>query len=200
MARPRTHDDDTRRELVDAAGELLRHGGAAAVTVRRLAGKVDASTTVVYSLFGSKDGIVAAMFRDGFANLDDHLTAAVSDDQDPLERVRALGLAYRDAARSRPHLYEVMFACPFPDFEPSAADDEFALGTLQTLRDAVTAAVADGHMVGDIEEITYGMWGMVHGLASLEARAIDSIDMPTEWFDAIWTTNLDALIKGHTGG
>lgn len=198
MARSRTHDDDTRRELVDAAGELLRHGGAAAVTVRRLAAKVDASTTVVYSLFGSKDGIVAAMYRDGFANLDDHLTAALRDGQDPLQRIVALGLAYRDAARSRPHLYEVMFACPFPDFEPRPEDDEFALGTLQTLRDAVTAAVSDGRLTGDIEELTYGTWGLVHGLASLEARAIHSMDAPIEWFDAVWTTNLDALVAGHS--
>jgi len=63
--------------VVDAAGDLLRREGPGAVTVRRLAAQVDASTTVIYSLFGSKDGIVAAMFRDGFTNLDNHLTAAV---------------------------------------------------------------------------------------------------------------------------
>lgn len=197
MARPRTHDEGTRDELVDAAGDLLRREGPGAVTVRRLAAQVDASTTVIYSLFGSKDGIVAAMFRDGFTNLDHHLAAAVRPDQSSLERLAALGLAYRDAARARPHLYDVMFACPFPDFHPSPEDDEFALGTLQVLRDAVTGAVDEGALVGDVETITYGLWGLVHGLASLEAGAPDSMDASIEWFDAMWEANLDALIAGH---
>lgn len=195
MARPTIHDERVRDQLLVAAGRVLATDGAAAVTVRRLAREVGTSTTAIYSLFGSKEGVVAAMFRQGFANLDDHLRAALdaTSGAGPAERLVALGLAYRDAARARPHLYQVMFACPFPGFEPDASDWELSHQTLEHLRAAVADAVAADVLSGDVEAITFGLWGLVHGLASLEATPND---LAPGMVDNVWETTLRATVDG----
>ncbi len=169
VARPRVYDDGTRSELVHAAGRLLAERGPAALSVRAIAEAVGASTSAIYGLFGSKAELVRGMHVAGFASLDRHLTA-VPTTADPLHDLVELGLAYRASALAEPHLYEVMFACPFPEFVPDRDDAALALGTLQVLRDAVgrarDAAALPHHL--DVEDVTLSLWARVHGLASLE--------------------------------
>ncbi len=191
MARPRIHDDQTRDHMVDVAGALLRREGPTALTVRRVADEAGASTGALYRLFGSKTDVVQAMFHAGFANLDAHLAAVTASD--PVDRIRDLALAYRAAARERPHLYDVMFACPFPDFQPDAHDQALSLGTLSRLRDAVAEAVAAGRLAGNPAAVTMGLWAVVHGLATLElAGSLEA------WSDAdeVWATTLSAALSG----
>lgn len=191
MARPRIHDEDTRDQILQAAGRVLRTEGASAVTVRRLADEVDASTSAIYSLFGSKHGVVGAMYRAGFENLAAHEDAVTA--RDPVERIRLLAAAYRTAATSRPHLYDVMFACPFPDFEPGDEDRALSLGTLDVLGDAVGEAIVDGRLHGDPSAITLGLWSVVHGLATLELQGALQAQSSA---DEVWATTVDAVLAG----
>src|SRR5581483_7512186 len=152
MPRPVTYDKGTRDALLVAAGRILAEEGAAQLTMRRLAGEVSATTSAIYALFGSKQEVVRAMFREGF----EHLTRLESevDQADPVERIRGLAYAYRRAALDRPHLYQVMFACPVPDFAPSDEDDEISKASILILRDAVEQAVAAQAFRGDVDTIT----------------------------------------------
>jgi AcrR family transcriptional regulator len=186
-----TYDKDTRDALLVAAGRILAEEGAAQLTMRRLAGEVGATTSAIYALFGSKQEVVRAMFREGF----EHLTRleAEVDQAEPVERIRALAYAYRRAALDRPHLYQVMFACPVPDFVPDDEDERVGQASLFILRDAVADAVAAQAIRGDVDTITVGMWALVHGLASLELNG--SLTRKTV-ADAVWETSLDASLTG----
>lgn len=194
MGRPRVHDETTRERLLEVAGNVLRRDGPAALTVRRLADEADTSTSAIYTLFGSKDGVVRTMYRAGFDNLaahqDDVGTAARMS---PVERVRRLAAAYRAAARARPHLYDVMFACPFPEFAPDDEDQARALATLERLHEAVDDAIAAGELVGDADVVTMGLWATVHGLAMLELAG--SLDVETD-ADAVWEATVEAVLDG----
>jgi len=174
-----------------AAGRILAGEGAAQLTMRRLAGEVGATTSAIYALFGSKQEVVRAMYREGF----EHLTRleAEVDQADPVARIRALAYAYRRAALDRPHLYQVMFACPVPDFIPDDEDMAIGQGSLFILRDAVADAVAAQAIRGDVDTITVAMWALVHGLASLELNG--SLAHQTDP-DAVWETSLDASLSG----
>jgi AcrR family transcriptional regulator len=169
VARPRVYDESTRSELVHAAGRLLAERGPSALSVRAVADTVGASTRAIYGLFGSKAELVRGMHVAGFASLDHHL-AAVPTTDDPLHDLVELGLAYRASALAEPHLYDVMFGRPFPEFVPDHEDAALALGTLEVLRDAVRrardAAALPHHL--DVEDVTLSLWARVHGLASLE--------------------------------
>jgi AcrR family transcriptional regulator len=169
MARPRRYDDTTRHELVRAAAALLARDGAAGLSVRAVADAVGASTSAIYGLFGSKGGLVRAMYVDGFEGLDAHLRT-VEPSEDPWRDVLELGVAYRSSAVAEPHLYGVMFARAVPEFVPDASDAALALGTLDHLRRALArVATTSGLPTGiDLDAATVAMWARVHGLASLE--------------------------------
>src|SRR5262245_34580411 len=66
MGRPREHDDATRAALRAAAERLVAEGGADALSVRTAAAEAGTSTRAVYSLFESKDGLVAAVAQTAF--------------------------------------------------------------------------------------------------------------------------------------
>src|SRR5215213_336718 len=61
MGRPRAHDERTAIALLDAAERLVAEDGLEALSVRRVAGAVGTTTRAVYSLFGSKEGLVVAL-------------------------------------------------------------------------------------------------------------------------------------------
>lgn len=193
MGRPRIHDETTRAALLEAAGRIVSEQGPAALSLRRLAEEVGASTQAIYTLFDAKPGLIRAMYREGFITLDRHL-ATVEPDDDPVSHLRGLLLAYRASARQQPHLYDVMFACPFPEFGPSAEDEALALGTLDVLRAALTHHQGTGAVpAGDVEAITLEIWAVGHGLASLELQG--ALGEP-ELAATIWSSTIDHLLAG----
>ena len=61
MGRPKTYDQAAGVALVDAAEALADAGGPGAVSVRAVAERSGTTTRAVYSVFGSKAGLVAAL-------------------------------------------------------------------------------------------------------------------------------------------
>ena len=191
MPRPATYDQATRDALLRAAGRILAEEGAAALTMRRLASEVAATTSAIYALFGSKEEVLRAMYREGFEGLAACLAEVA--ETEPIGRIRALAQAYRRAAHERPHLYQVMFACPVPEFAPSEEDAEVGRATLMTLHEALTGALRVKAIRGDADTLTFGLWAVMHGLTSLELNG--SLDIATDP-DAVWHATVDAVIAG----
>ena len=164
----RQGQDVLRRTVLDAASRLLVSEGPQALTMRRVAGAVGCSTTVLYTAFGSKDGLADALFREGFERLRRHLEAVPPGD-DPLARLRALAHAYRESAlASRPY-YGVMFQQAIPGYRPSAASLAAAGASLEVLTDAVRACMDAGVLrAGDPRAVAEVLWAAVHGVVSLE--------------------------------
>src|SRR5688572_26337624 len=165
VPRPREYDDDLRARLVDAAASLLFEQGPHAVTTRRAAA-AGTSTTAIYSLLGGKEGLLRAMYLDGFGRLAER-TGAVPPHDDPLEHLVALGRAYHESGLASPHLYRVMFDCPIPEFQVSDEDRAYALSTLQVLIDAVQVCVDRGLLPGPAPDLAVELWVVQHGFTSL---------------------------------
>jgi AcrR family transcriptional regulator len=164
----RQGQDVLRRTLLDAASRLLVTEGPQALTMRRVAGAVGCSTTVLYTAFGSKDGLADALFREGFERLRRHLEAVASGDG-PLARLGALAHAYRESALESRSYYGVMFQQAIPGYRPSAASLAAAGASLEVLTDAVRACMAAGALrAGDPRAVAEVLWAAVHGAVSLE--------------------------------
>ncbi|XVV03079.1 TetR/AcrR family transcriptional regulator [Actinosynnema sp. CA-248983] len=168
MPRPKTHDDALRVRLLDRAGELLSTEGPGALSLRRLAADVNTSTTAVYSLFGGKPALLDALYEEAFRRFGDRL-AALPETDDPIEDIVRIGLTYRDSALADPQFYLVMFSKVVPNFTPSEETNAAAAETFTPLVANVGRAVDQGLFVdAPHEHIALAMWGMVHGLVSLE--------------------------------
>lgn len=175
MARPRTHDDALRTRLLEVASRTTSERGEAGVTVRAVAAEAGTSPSAVYALFGSREKLLAAVTTEGFRRFAEHL-AAVPDTGDPRQDLLALGMAYRTSALSDPHFYRVMFdrrvAPALDDESPGEGAGTTERGstgreTFGVLRDAVARAVPRTP-APRIETVALGLWGLVHGLVSLE--------------------------------
>ena len=169
MARPRLHDDALRTRLLEVTSRVISSDGESAVTVRKVAAEAGTSASAVYALFGSRVALVEAVSDEGFRRFAAHLAAAVRGD-DPAADLAALGGAYRRFALADPHFYRVMFyrAVSPADGDPASAVDR---PTFRVLHDAVARVLGDAppeRVLG----AAIGLWGLVHGLVSLELAGL----------------------------
>lgn len=163
----RRQRDAFRGALLDTAGRLLTREGPGALSVRRLAAEVNASTKVLYTLFGGKDGLAEALFLEGYERLGAAL-AAVPRTDDPVEDVIALGHAYIDSALARPHSYAVMFHGALPDYRPTPEVLARTWSTFDTLVEALARARHEGRLGDhDPREAATALWSLVHGAVGL---------------------------------
>ena len=170
MARPRTHDEKLRVRLLDEGGRILAGEGPAALTTRALAERAETSSSAVYALFGDKAGLVRAMFVEGFRRLIGRF-AEIQRTDDPLADLEAMGRAFRANALANPHLYDLMFGCPFPDFRPEEDEAREAQGAFEALVEAVTRCRDAGAIApADPVDAATTLFGLVHGLSNLELR------------------------------
>ncbi|MFI6387118.1 TetR/AcrR family transcriptional regulator [Nonomuraea sp. NPDC050547] len=190
MARPRNRDyAELRRELVDAGGLLLAGEGPSALSTRRVAQHAGVSTTAVYNLFGDKAGLVREMFLSGFERLAEAF-AAVPRTNDPVADLLALGHAYRASALANPHLYELMFGRPVPEFRPDAETAAQIQPTFDSLVTAVTRCVEAGLFApAEPYDLAVRLNALAHGLCSLQLRGAlgDPTQSSRHWDDAFAT-------------
>jgi hypothetical protein len=138
---------------------------------------VGCSTKVIYTRFGNKDGLLAALWPEGFARFGRAL-GAVSPGPDPMVHLAALGRAYRDYAMAEPDYYQVMFRGVMfqgviPGFVPDAEARRAARATLQIRTDAVAAAMDAGRLgKADPREIDEAIWPAAHGAVGLEPAGL----------------------------
>ncbi|MEJ7584383.1 MAG: TetR/AcrR family transcriptional regulator [Acidimicrobiales bacterium] len=175
---PRKADPAVREALSEAAARLLAEEGPAALTTRRLGAEIGASTTAVYTHFGSKDEIVRSMVVEGFSRLARQLSRVKVTD-DPVLDGCNLGWAYRRHALANPHLYAVMFGRTVAEFRPSPSDRAHGLPTLQVVVDA-TARAADAGRIrkGDPWLAAVELWTVAHGVVSLELDGFTGTSAP----------------------
>ena len=153
-----------RERILASAVEVLQGEGPAALTVRRVAAGAACSTTGVYTYFGGKEGLVDALFVEGFTSFDAALAGADHD-------LAALGRAYRRWALDHSTSYLVMFGRAVPDFEPS---DE-AMATAARSFDRLVEVVARDHPGTDdaaARRRAFHLWAAVHGYVMLELQGM----------------------------
>ena len=148
-----------RDELVRAALTVLQRDGAAALTVRNITAEAGCSTTGIYTYFGGKQGLVEAIFVDGFESFDRTVQPKLLAGDLP-----AAGRAYRQWALANPTQYMVMFGRAVPDFMPSPEAQARALQSFGDLADAI-ARISPGD---DHTERAYHVFATVHGYVMLE--------------------------------
>ncbi len=165
----REHDKEAwRGHILDVAGRLLTQEGAAALTMRRLAQDVGCSTTVLYTMFVNKEGVISGLYEEGFSRLCTAFEAVPPHDH-PLDHLEALGWAYRANALANPTYYGVMFERVVPGFTPPDASVQRSYCAFTILREGVQACVDAGlTMMGSVEQVANVLWTSVHGQVSLE--------------------------------
>ena len=160
-----------RSALVDAGLELARAGGPDAVVLREVTRMVGVVPNAAYRHFSDRDALLAAVRDEAVKELAGRMAAGMSQvragPHTPTGarlRLRAVGEAYLEFARTEPRLFDTAFAAP----DHPAAEGTDAPTPLDHLQAALDNLVSAGILASDRRpNIEYPIWASVHGLAVL---------------------------------
>ncbi len=207
MARPTKHDASTREALLDAAEVLLAGAGPEAVSVRAVADAVGVSTRAVYSVLGSKPGLMGALAARGFQRLAD-LVNQLPVTRDPLADLAAAGpRGFRVFALERPHLFRLTFDQISAEIYAQPAAYPALLASYQSLESRLARALAAGHIAPrPMGELVFMYHAFCCGLASNELSSHAPPVGANAWklaagfdFEAVWEHALAAFVRGLGG-
>jgi AcrR family transcriptional regulator len=196
---------EIREKILEAARELFVKEGYEAVTMRKIAEKIEYSATAIYFHFKDKEAVMRELCETDFLTLAHQLTR-IAKMPDPVERLRATGLAYADFAFEYPNHYRLMFMMP----HPHPKEEEMAAHKGNPEEDAyafLKATVAEGIAAGrflpgldDAELLAQTMWAGMHGVVSLQIAKVE--DPWVDWRPAQARAELmvDTLIRGLLRG
>lgn len=198
---PTGHDrrhDEVAERLVDSARSLLLEGGLDQVTVRSVALGAGLSTMNVYSRFGGKDGLLDALYREGFDELRDALEQV--DEPSIRDHLRATARAYRCFALEHAARYELMFGGEGRGFRPTESSAELARSILAGAARRIAGAAASGEISlpagSDPVQVAAAIWAVVHGTLAFEHGSV--ADSLLDW-SAVSEAGVEALIIRYCG-
>lgn len=198
MGRPREHDDETRAALRAATERIVSEFGVGAFSVRGVAREVGTTTRAVYSLFGSKEGLlVDAMAQTAYAFLADGMDA-LGETDDAVEDLVAVGLPiFRTLVLEHPAPYRIAFQRITPDFRPGPEVVEARERSYAGLRRRV-GRVADAGLLGEksVVEASWEFNAMLEGLANWELRGAVFRSVAAGEEERTWREALLTVIRG----
>ena len=197
MGRPRTHLERTAAELLDAAERLIEAEGVGALSVRRVAEAAGTTTRAVYSLYGSRDGLVAALGQRAFELLGEGV-ADLPDTADPAADLVEAGVSvFRRFSVEHPSLFRVAVQRTLPGPGYATGFGAEAGRALAQLEAKVGRLEEAGLLVGrTVRQATSAFHALCEGLAALELRGL----LPAGHEEAAWRDALGALVAGFAVG
>ena len=202
-ANPTYYGGDLRRDLLDAALELIAREGPSSVSLRWLARRLGVSHAAPANHFPDKAALFTAIAVEGFELLAaamEEATGQAGPDATPGQRLRAAGRAYTGFAVGHPAHFAVMWQRDLlhPD-DPAlaaASDATFAL-LLAGVRDVQAEGWAAG---ADPQTVAFLAWSVVHGLATLWlSGSLDHAGRPFDEIAAEVGALLGRTLAAHPG-
>jgi AcrR family transcriptional regulator len=197
---------ELRTRILDAARELFAEEGYDAVTMRRIAERIEYSATAIYFHFRDKHALMQELCDEDFGALAGEFRkiAAITD---PIDRLRRIGQAYVGFAMSHRNHYRLMFMTPHPE-SMRPEDSRLTRGNPEEdayafLKATVAEAIAAGRLrpeLTDADFVSQIVWAGTHGVVSLHIAKCK--DAWVDWRDPVETAHaqIEALIRGLSRG
>lgn len=201
QARKAREKSQLRNQVLDAARDLFVQHGFEAVTMRRIAAKVDYTPTALYFHFQNKIALLQAL-SDREALVLGEQFGRLRSISDPLARVRSMGETYLQFGLAEPNRYRLLFMTPQPALPPEQSAipkgdpglDAYAL-LVQTVAEAIAACRLHPRFT-DAAQVSQLLWSALHGFVSLNLVLRD--DPWIDWRPVMPTGKLliETLIAG----
>ncbi|HEY2308847.1 MAG TPA: TetR/AcrR family transcriptional regulator [Streptosporangiaceae bacterium] len=193
MGRPREHNQATATALLEAAERTVQAAGLEALSIRRVADDVGTTTRAVYTLFGSKDGLLVALGIRAFTMLGAAI-AELPATADPAADLVEAGVAvFRHFAIGHPSLFRIGVQRTVGPPELASDFAQAATQAFAGLEARVTRVKAAGLLGGrPVREAACQFHALCEGLAAIELRGVMTPGEETR----IWRDALTALVAG----
>src|SRR6266508_4557850 len=164
------HHGDLRRVLIDAALQLVREGGADAVSVREAARRAGVSPGAPFRHFPSRDALMNAVAEEAQRRFRAEIEAALAEAPagDPLGRFRCLGLAYLRWAMRNPTHFEIISSRRFFDHDKAADVSSDNAELIELTERTLAEAFAAGQLrSADLKRVQSAGRALVYGFSRM---------------------------------
>jgi AcrR family transcriptional regulator len=165
---------ELKQAILEAAREIAAREGWQAVTIRKVADRIEYSPPTIYEHFANKEAILIELMREGFRLLLAEIRAGDAPAAGAETRLLALANAYWAFAWKHPELYQVMHGLGGVPFcidgesgdagSPPAEAEAVFVATSQILRSLPGMAGVD---VKDLDAAVLILWATLHGMVAL---------------------------------
>jgi AcrR family transcriptional regulator len=194
MGRKRLHGDAIAEALLETAERIVETEGIDALTVRRVADGAGTTTRAVYSVYGSKEGLVVALGRRAFEYLRVELEALPGTPDPAADLVEAGVAVFRRLVTEHSALFRIGVQwgdLPVPELAAGFRSD--AQAALASLRTRVARLEGEGSLGGrSVPDATREYHALCEGLAVMELRGLFPVGEERQ----VWRDALTTLVRG----
>ena len=160
--------EETRINILDAALQIVKEDGWQALSMRKIADKIEYTAPIIYEYFSNKEAILLELTRKGYLMLTRELEEAKGKHRLPAKQLEAMWLAYWNFAFANKELYQVMFG----------VTTNCSCELINTMKEAEAPYNLFSELIGKMMNINdlesevictkyYTLWSVVHGLVSI---------------------------------
>ena len=157
--------EETRNNILEAACEIVKEDGWQALSMRKIAEKIEYTAPIIYEYFANKEGILLELTRQGNILLLSKFKAAKAAQETPGKQLEAIWTAYWDFAFEHTHLYQLMFGVDTNSCDQAKALPEAEAAT-KLINDLIREIMTDP-TDSMICRKYYTFWSVIHGLISI---------------------------------
>jgi len=169
--------EETRTNILDAALQIVKSEGWQALSMRKIADKIEYTAPIIYEYFANKDAILLELTRQGYLLLAKELKKAKRKYENPAEQLEAMWIEYWNFAFANKELYQVMFGVS----TSCSCEKVNQLSESELPWELFSAVIAELMQIEDLDSDVvcryyYTFWSVVHGLISINILGRSSSD------------------------
>jgi AcrR family transcriptional regulator len=180
-----------------AAERLVATGGPDALTVRAVAAEVGTTTRAIYSVFGSKDALVATLAEQAFDLLRTGIDELPETDDPVDDLIEAGATMYRTFVREHPSLFRIAFQRIVPELTLGPELTEARARAWARL-EAKVRRLDDAGLLGtlSVNEAAVAFNALCEGLGNAELRGGTLRQLPADEGERVWRDAFGTLVRG----
>ncbi|MBB2973070.1 MULTISPECIES: TetR/AcrR family transcriptional regulator [Phyllobacteriaceae] len=192
--RRRLAREDRYRQLVDVAWRLVREEGTEALTLGRLAEQAHVTKPVVYDHFGTRSGLLVALYREFDARQTVIMDSAIEASEPTLEaKAAVIASSYVDCVllqgREIPDVIAALAGSP----ELERVKRQYEAVFIEKCRIVLTPFAGSGNIAAA------GLWGMLGAAEALSYAAATGDITATQAKDELFEI-IVAMVERNAGG
>lgn len=159
--------EQTRVSILDAAYDIVKDEGWQALSMRKIADKIEYTAPIIYEYYANKEAILLELTKKGFMLLANRMQEASDRHTDPADQLEAMWLAYWNFAFKEKEYYQLMFGV---EMNCCIMDELLPPGS--TPYDIAVRPIAKIMGINDLDDDRvctkyYTYWSIIHGLISI---------------------------------
>ncbi|MBH0065218.1 TetR/AcrR family transcriptional regulator [Psychrobacter sp. SZ93C1] len=171
---------DARTKILNAASELFLEGGGDALSVRGISKRAGLSTIGIYSHFQGKQGILDALYIEGF-NLVREAMDVIPEGRANKEQVLEACLGYLNVGEQHEAHYRLIFGESDAGYQPSEEAIAARDSAFSKLVRVAGSYLPDGATIEERRQIALDIWAIVHGYVSISHHMVFTDDINLDW-------------------